>query len=250
MRTKVDIFDPCRLTAAPVAVALTSLRTAGRASAACKTALPTCTASGLILSLGVFEASSLVCSIFSGEAFVGLLAFVAALLSLFVRFAFCNIDPWRIRDLACPLDPFGFVAALSALPALFPSGFSFPESFSSFFCCSCGVFAWLGLCFLDGTLDGVLAAARFAPVSGLPINALFFLALSALLLGFSFGLTFAWPAGVLLPPLGERDFSVGLACFLLGELDLTWPKLVLRGMRERELRRSPPTEDASFVSLF
>lgn len=101
---------------------------------------------------------------------------------------------------------------------------------------------------MDGTLDGVFATVRFAAVSALPVPALFFLALSALLLGFSFGLTLAWPDGVLLP-LGERDFSVVLASFLLGELDLMRLKLVLRGMRDRELRRSP-TEDASFASLF
>lgn len=84
MRTRVDMFDPCLLMA-PVAVdALTSFLTAGRTSAACKTALPTCTASGLILSPDAF-ASSFVCSTFSGEVFCFTLA--AALLSLFARFA-------------------------------------------------------------------------------------------------------------------------------------------------------------------
>lgn len=151
--------------------------------------------------------------------------------------------------MAWPLVPLGFVADLSALPAPFPSVFSFPASLSCFFCCCCsGVLAWLGLCFLDGTLEGVFAALRLALASALPLSAFFFLALSALL-GFSLALTLAGPTAALLP-LGERDFSVGLACFLVGELEFTRLILVLRGMRERELRRSTTVDDAPFESRF
>lgn len=88
MRTKLDMLEVCRLTAP--ALAFTSLRTAGKASAATFTALPTWMAKGFMLSsvvsleavaavaaVGAVGAAAPLVSNFSGDSFC--LVFVAGL---------------------------------------------------------------------------------------------------------------------------------------------------------------------------
>lgn len=91
------------------------------------------------------------------------------------------------------------------------------------------------------TVDNALVPVRFKPVSSLLIKEIFFLALS-ILLNFSFGFDLAETvvAFFTFGDFGVLDFSVvfWLSCFFVGELDLVLVlRLILVGIRERELRR-------------
>lgn len=226
MRISVDMFEPCRLTAPLLAgVAFTSLRTAGSASAAAFTALPTCIASGFMLSPGTsLAAAEAVASTFSGDSFC--LGFVGGLSLGFLLFCW---DPVRAMGLGKPLAPLVLVASFSVLPVFCPG-----SCFCGF---AVGVFG-LAARFLGVAFARTLPPLRLTPSSGLLIDEVFFLALSALF-DFALGLLLDSTCAAFLP-FDAPDLPEGVsACFLDGELDLDAFRLtlVLVGMRERELLR-------------